>query len=173
MVWMNGMMHMSGPKGGDATWAALFPIFVSVEGRRHVVEEKHIYNPKIEKPWHSSSGRTKEKMGSKTTPLRWESEEDAPEFHKESMELPAGGEERVVEEGLDVVDGEGGGGEEVGVGEGGVVEREVGGRVVGDGDGFAGEKDWEAGAAGEEKEVGEGKGSRRDLADGGGRCWVG
>ncbi|BAT87551.1 hypothetical protein VIGAN_05093400, partial [Vigna angularis var. angularis] len=78
----------------------------------------------IEKPWHGSSGRTKEKRGSKTMSLRREPEEDAPEFQKESMELLARGE----------------GEEEVGVGEGGVVEGEVGRGVVSDEDGFGSEE---------------------------------
>ncbi|WVZ06846.1 hypothetical protein V8G54_020192 [Vigna mungo] len=59
---------------------------------------------KVLPPLSSNSGRTKEKRGSKTTPLRREPEEDAPEFQKESMELPAGGE---GEEGLDAVDARG------------------------------------------------------------------
>jgi len=72
-------------------------------------------------------------------------------------------EEGVVEEGLDAVDSEGGAGEEVGVGERGVVQGEVGGGVVGDGDGFGGEEGGEAGAAGEEEELGEGEALGDDV----------
>ncbi|WVZ18250.1 hypothetical protein V8G54_005572 [Vigna mungo] len=107
------------------------------------------------------SGRTKEKKGSKTTLLRREPEEDAPEFQERGREAVAV--ERVVEEGLDAVDGEGRGGEEVGVGEGGVVEGEVGGGVVGDGDCFGDEEGREAGAAGEEEEVREGEALGDDV----------
>ncbi|KOM38153.1 hypothetical protein LR48_Vigan03g153500 [Vigna angularis] len=68
-------------------------------------------------------------------------------------------EERVVEEGLDT--DEGGGGEEVGVGEGGVVEGEVGRGVVSDEDGFGGEERREASATREEEVVVEGEARRR------------
>lgn len=64
-------------------------------------------------------------------------------------------EEGVVEDGGDAVDGDGGGGVEVWMCDGCGVEGEVGGGVVGDGDGLAGEEGGEAGVAVEEEEVGE------------------
>ncbi|WVY90887.1 hypothetical protein V8G54_036401 [Vigna mungo] len=97
----------------------------------------------------------KENMGSKTTSLR--QKVDGVDDGGRGREREAGAEERVVKEGLDVVDDEEGGGEEVEVGEGGVVKREVGGGVVGDEDGFGGKEGREAGAAREEEEVGEGE----------------
>lgn len=44
-----------------------------------------------------------------------------------------------------------------------MVEGEVGGGVVGDGDGFGGEESREAGGAGEEEEVGEGEALGDDV----------
>ncbi|WVY97120.1 hypothetical protein V8G54_029271 [Vigna mungo] len=107
--------------------------------------------------------------------LSREPKEDTPEFQKKGRGREVVTEERVVEEGLDVVDGEGGGEEEVGVGEGGVVEGEVGRGVVGDQNSFGSEEGKETGTAGEEEEVGEGEPGIGEgpVKDGGGRRCAG